>query len=128
MASTALASTRSRRWTAGGSCSGATGGYLVGFLVASAVVGGLAERGWDRRPLRSLAAMVIGTAIIYAFGVAWLAHRGEPLAVGRAALRPLAVPARRRLEARRGRALLPLGWRLVSRRASGTRGGTAGPA
>lgn len=51
---------------------GPTGGYLVGFLAAAAAVGWLAERGWDRSPLRTLAAMLIGMAIIYVFGLAWL--------------------------------------------------------
>jgi biotin transport system substrate-specific component len=51
---------------------GATGGYLVGFVIAAAVVGRLAELGWDRKIGGSLAAMAIGTAIIYAIGVPWL--------------------------------------------------------
>ncbi len=51
---------------------GFSGGYLIGFVVAAAVVGRLAELGWDRRLGGSLAAMAIGTAIIYAIGVPWL--------------------------------------------------------
>jgi biotin transport system substrate-specific component len=51
---------------------GPTGGYLIGFVVAAAVVGRLAELGWDRRLPGALAAMLIGTAIIYAIGVPWL--------------------------------------------------------
>jgi biotin transport system substrate-specific component len=51
---------------------GATGGYIVGFVVAAAIVGRLAELGWDRKIGGSLAAMAIGTAIIYAIGVPWL--------------------------------------------------------
>ncbi len=51
---------------------GATGGYLIGFVVSAAVVGRLAELGWDRRIGGALAAMAIGTAIIYAIGVPWL--------------------------------------------------------
>ena len=51
---------------------GRTGGYLVGFVVAGAIVGRLAELGWDRRIAGSLAAMAIGTAVIYAIGVPWL--------------------------------------------------------
>jgi len=51
---------------------GATGGYLVGFLVAAALVGRLAELGWDRRIGGALGAMAIGTAVIYAIGVPWL--------------------------------------------------------
>jgi biotin transport system substrate-specific component len=52
---------------------GPTGGYLVGFLVAAAACGWLAERGWDRRIWTCLAAMTLGHALIFAFGVAWLA-------------------------------------------------------
>ncbi len=51
---------------------GPTGGYLIGFVVSAAVVGRLAELGWDRRLPGALAAMLIGTAIIYAIGVPWL--------------------------------------------------------
>ena len=51
---------------------GATGGYLVGFVVAAALVGRLAELGWDRRIGGALAMMAIGTAVIYAVGVPWL--------------------------------------------------------
>jgi biotin transport system substrate-specific component len=51
---------------------GATGGYLVGFVVAAAIVGRLAELGWDRKIGGSIAAMAIGTAVIYAIGVPWL--------------------------------------------------------
>lgn len=53
---------------------GATGGYLVGFVVAAAVVGRLAELGWDRNILGSVGAMVIGSLVIYAVGVPWLAY------------------------------------------------------
>lgn len=51
---------------------GPTGGYLVGFVVAAFVVGLLAKRHWDRSPLRTIGAMVIGNAVIYAFGLVWL--------------------------------------------------------
>ena len=52
----------------------ATGGYLVGFVVASAIVGRLAELGWDRNVVGSVGAMVIGSVAIYAVGVPWLAY------------------------------------------------------
>ena len=52
--------------------SGFTTGYLIGFVAAAAIVGRMAELGWDRRLPGSLVAMVIGTAVIYAFGVPWL--------------------------------------------------------
>lgn len=54
--------------------SSATGGYLVGMLVAATVVGWLADRGWDRKIWRSIPAMVVGNVVIYAFGATWLAH------------------------------------------------------
>lgn len=53
---------------------GATAGYLVGFVVAAALVGWLAERGQDRRFDTSVPAMLAGTAVIYLCGVSWLAH------------------------------------------------------
>jgi len=63
---------------------GPTGGYLVGFVVAAFVVGLLAERGWDRRRWTTLAAMVIGTAIILGLGVVGLC-RFMPLSAAIAA-------------------------------------------
>lgn len=52
---------------------GATGGYLIGFLFASAVVGRLAELGWDRKIGGAIGAMLIGNVVIYLIGVPWLA-------------------------------------------------------
>ncbi len=51
----------------------ATGGYLWGFVVAAAVVGWLAERGWDRETRSAISAMLIGEIIIFTIGVLWLA-------------------------------------------------------
>jgi biotin transport system substrate-specific component len=49
-----------------------TGGYLVGFLLAAAVCGYLAERGWDRKFWTTCLAMLIGNAVIYVPGLLWL--------------------------------------------------------
>ena len=51
---------------------GPTAGYLFAFPVAAFVVGWLAERGWDRRPLTAAGAMLLGQAVIYAGGLSWL--------------------------------------------------------
>jgi len=51
---------------------GPTGGFLVGFLAAAMLMGWLAERGWGRNAVSTVGAMLIGNAVIYAFGVAWL--------------------------------------------------------
>jgi len=48
-------------------------GYIIGFIVSAIVVGALAERGADRTPGKAVPAMLLGTVIIYAFGVPWLA-------------------------------------------------------
>ncbi len=52
---------------------GATGGYIVGFVLASAVTGYLAERRWDRQISSAIAAMLTGNVIIYLVGLPWLA-------------------------------------------------------
>jgi biotin transport system substrate-specific component len=52
---------------------GASGGYLLGFVLAAVVVGLLAELGWDRNLLGAIGAMLIGSALIYAVGLPWLA-------------------------------------------------------
>jgi biotin transport system substrate-specific component len=66
---------------------GATGGYLIGFVLASALVGRLAERRWDRRLPGALGAMLVGNAVIYVVGLPWLAaatgfSAGETIAKG----------------------------------------------
>lgn len=52
---------------------GATGGYLVGFVIAASIVGRLAELGWDRSIVGAVGAMLLGSLVIYAVGVPWLA-------------------------------------------------------
>ena len=51
---------------------GGTGGYLVGYVMATVALGWLARRGWDRSVLWMAAAMVVGNALIYAPGLYWL--------------------------------------------------------
>ncbi len=52
---------------------GPTGGYLLGFVAAAAVTGRLAERRWDRQKRTAVLAMLAGNAVIYLFGLPWLA-------------------------------------------------------
>lgn len=61
---------------------GPTGGYLLGFLVASWLVGVLAA---DRGMIGRFAAMVAGLVVVYALGLAWLAAyvpAGKLMALG----------------------------------------------
>ena len=61
-------------WFAGGTHgSGASFGYIIGMLLASAAVGALARRGADRSVLRMAGTMILGEVIIYAVGVPYLA-------------------------------------------------------
>jgi biotin transport system substrate-specific component len=48
-------------------------GYLLAFVFAAAIVGWLAERRWDRSPLRAAGLMLLGNLVIYAVGVPVLA-------------------------------------------------------
>ncbi len=52
---------------------GTNGGYLVGFIVAGALVGRLAELGWDRHIGGSVGMNLLGSVTIYLVGVPWLA-------------------------------------------------------
>ena len=52
---------------------GPTGGYLVGYLIASFVVGYFVERMENRTPLRLFSAMLLGNGIFFLFGVPYLA-------------------------------------------------------
>jgi biotin transport system substrate-specific component len=97
---------------------GATGGYLVGFVVAAALVGRLAELGWDRRIGGAIGATSLGTFVIYAIGVPWLAvttglSLGEAITLG---LVPFILVDIVKLLA--AATLFPASWWLVGRRPS----------
>lgn len=53
--------------------SGATVGYLIGFIPAAFAAGFLVERGWGKSVLTTALAAVLGELIIFACGVSWLA-------------------------------------------------------
>ncbi|MBB2891991.1 biotin transporter BioY [Flexivirga oryzae] len=93
----------------------ATGGYLVGMLVAAAIVGAAADRGWDKALFSSILAMFVGSAVIYAIGAGWLAI---DLGVGPAkafdlGVRPFVVGDLLKLAL--AGALLPAAWKLTAR-------------
>jgi biotin transport system substrate-specific component len=95
---------------------GATGGYLVGFLVAGWAVGKLAEARMDRTPLRAAPAFLLGTAIIYAIGVPWLAiathaSLGSAVADGFTPFIPGDL-----VKAAAAAGVLPAAWGVVNRR------------
>ena len=51
----------------------ATGGYIIGFIVAAGLVGYLVEKGWGASVLKLCAAMLLGAAVLYIPGLVWLA-------------------------------------------------------
>jgi biotin transport system substrate-specific component len=51
---------------------GGTGGYLVGYVLATLAVGALAAKGWDRSPAKMTLALLIANVLIYVPGLAWL--------------------------------------------------------
>jgi biotin transport system substrate-specific component len=92
---------------------GPTGGYLAGFLLAAVAVGWLAERGWARSAPSTLAAMLIGTAIIFGCGIAWLATLiGLSQAIS-AGLVPFLLSEAVKIAL--ATALVPSAWRLMRR-------------
>jgi len=90
---------------------GPTAGYLIAFPLAAGVVGWLANRRWDRSFSSAAMAMAIGEIVIYAGGLAWLAHFVGASAAIPQGLLPF-IPgdiAKLALAA----VVLPSGWRLV---------------
>ena len=57
---------------------GPTGGYLMAYPFAAFAAGWLAERGFDRRYLTAVLAMVCGLAIVFAGGILWLTIASKP--------------------------------------------------
>ncbi len=91
---------------------GATAGYLIGFVMAAYVIGLLAERGLERSVRTSLIPFLAGTVVIYIFGVAWLAVVLGSLSKAVAAgLLPFLVGDAVKLAA--AALALPAAWRLV---------------
>lgn len=91
-------------------------GYLIGMLVASPVVGYLAERGWSSTIPTMAFSAAIGSLVVYAFGLPWLMHfvgvdfsKGMSLGVT-----PFLIGDGLKIAAIA--LLLPAGWKLLDRR------------
>jgi biotin transport system substrate-specific component len=92
-----------------------SGGYLWGFVVAAALTGWLARRGWDRSFGSSVGAMYLGEVVIYLLGLPWLmqAARIDVLTTLEWGLYPFIVGDSLKLLA--AAALLPGAWYLMER-------------
>ncbi|MFF4898675.1 biotin transporter BioY [Streptomyces sp. NPDC001068] len=90
-------------------------GYVLGMMLASAVVGSLARRGADRDVLRMAGTMLLGEAIIYAIGVPYLAyaaHLSASAAIA-AGLTPFLIGDV--VKAALAMGALPAAWKLAGR-------------
>jgi biotin transport system substrate-specific component len=94
---------------------GASGGYIIGFVVAAGAIGWLAEHGADRRVVLAFGAFVVGQLIIFAFGLAglkiavgeswgWTIHNGFAIFIVGGLVKALV-----------GAVALPSAWGLVRR-------------
>jgi biotin transport system substrate-specific component len=98
-----------------GVVSSASGGYLVGFVLAALVTGLLAERRWDRQFSSAVGAMLTGNVVIYLVGLPWLAadlgtNLDKTLQFGLYPFVPGDI-----LKLYLAGALLPTAWRVVGR-------------
>ncbi len=90
-----------------------TAGYLVGFVVAGAVVGFLATRGFAKTPLSVGIVFALGSTVIYIFGAGWLMvglGLSLPQALAGGVIPFLVGDA---VKAAAAAALLPIAWKLV---------------
>ncbi len=100
---------------------GATGGYIVGFILAAGVVGWLCERGADRRVVSMIGVLLLGNVLIYAIGVPWLANwspAGDGVNLGWSQAYELGVQPfilGDLLKLAIVAAILPAGWALLQR-------------
>jgi biotin transport system substrate-specific component len=93
------------------------GGYLISFLFAAALVGWLAEMGWDRHIGGAIGAMILGEVVIYGIGVPWLAisaHLSPQSAIA-LGFTPFVIGDAIKLAIAAG--IFPFAWWLVGRRA-----------
>jgi biotin transport system substrate-specific component len=94
---------------------GPTAGYLVAFPAAAFIVGAFAEHGWDKRYETAVAAMAIGSAIIFLGGWAWFAilTNTSPVAAFKLAVMPFLLGDVIKIAL--GAAVLPTGWALLKK-------------
>jgi biotin transport system substrate-specific component len=94
---------------------GPTGGYLMAYPFAAFAAGWLAERGFDRRYVTAVLAMICGLAVVFAGGVLWLTIASKP-AIGlsgalAAGFVPFIIPDLLKLLA--AAAVMPALWRIT---------------
>jgi len=93
---------------------GGTGGYLVGYVLATVLLGLAARAGWDRSAPRMVLAMLAGNAVIYIPGLLWLGQvYGWDQPILQWGLYPFILGDALKLAL--AAMLLPAAWKLVGR-------------
>jgi len=98
---------------------GPTGGYLIAFPAAAFVTGAFAEFGWDKRYHTAVVAMAVGSVLILATGWAWytiITNTPADVSFKLAVLRFIPGDI---IKIALAAAVLPTGWALLKRKASG---------
>ena len=92
---------------------GPTGGYLLGFVLAAAFTGFLAERGYTKTVLGTLGVMALGHAVIFVPGYFWLATLFGAEKAYLIGIAPFFAATA--IKTGLGAALLPAAWWVVER-------------
>ena len=100
---------------------GPTAGYLIAFPAAAFVTGAFSENGWDKEYHTAVAAMAIGSVIILLGGWAWYAILTNTLPVTAFKIAVWPYLAGDVIKVALAAAVLPTGWALLKRKASGSR-------
>ena len=95
---------------------GPTAGYLVAFPAAAFIAGAFAEHGWDKRYVTAVAAMAVGSLVIFLGGWAWFAvlTNTPPVAAFKIAVLPFLLGDVIKIAL--GAAVLPTGWALLKKK------------
>ena len=95
---------------------GPTAGYLVAFPAGAFIVGAFAEHGWDKRYVTAVAAMAVGSVVIFLGGWAWFAvlTNTPPVAAFKLAVLPFLLGDVIKIAL--GAAVLPTGWALLKKK------------
>lgn len=93
-------------------------GYILSYVAVSILVGALAERGLDRSFLGTAGIMAVGSLVIYAFGVTWLAFALNVSAVKAISLGMLPFLPGDAFKLVLAAVILPVTWRAVNKRYS----------
>src|SRR5215211_9540270 len=95
---------------------GPTGGYLIAFPAAAFITGAFAEHGWDKRYATAVAAMAIGSAIIFVGGLSFFSILTNTPIVAAFKLAVLPFLPGDVIKIALGAAVLPTGWALLGRK------------